>query len=107
MCDPMECPACHTSLDGGDILEELTKLRDAGTYYEGYSDIQLRRAASNYGWYNDVEEFKAFDPWRRNDPLPPQRLLRFSHAIGVVERDTFDHWRCPKCGHEWGHHEFS
>lgn len=84
------CPECNTKWDGGDILEDLTRRKDAGEVIFGdKSDAELIEYASSYGW--TVED--------------PQR---WSNVIGMElsyddpeHYDGVSYWACPGCGIAW------
>ena len=83
------CPECKANWDGGDILEELVRLKDEGTFYQNYSDADLIKAAGDYGWTQENKK-------------------RFSHLIGMElsmddpeHYDGVSYWICPECGVGW------
>ncbi len=83
------CPECKTSWDGGDILEELVRLKDEGMGYQDYSDEDLIKAAGDYGWTSENKK-------------------RFGNLIGMElsmddpeHYDGVSYWACPECGVAW------
>ena len=84
------CPECSANWDGGDILEELVRRKDAGEEpFINYSDEELIEYAGSYGW-------------------TPETPKRFGNLIGMeLSMDDPEHYdgvsyhACPECGVAW------
>ena len=84
------CPECNANWDGGDILEDATRRKDAGeTYFCDLSDAELIEYAESYGW-------------------TPEEPRRWGNVIGMElsyddpeHYDGVSYWACPECGVAW------
>jgi len=83
------CPECKTSWDGGDILEDATRRKDASEPMFDMSDTELIEYAEAYGW-------------------TPEDKRRWGNLIGMElsyddpeHYDGVSYWACPECGVAW------
>lgn len=75
-----QCPNCEHGWDGGDIVQELSKL----DLFKGNSQQEMLKIAGNYG-YTETN---------------PTRFSKLE-SVELPNMGSSAFWRCPKCRHVW------